>query len=202
MMSPFTTQQQQLAALIAQQQSMYMAAAAAAQNLQATAVLEGQNRTSGNTKPVVTTSQGGPGRVWPSTNTYSTGGFFASGAENGGLSSQVSILTRLGLFPSTVMGALSMLCIWISNIDAKRTFRGSLILVRLKSALDQCKLPLFWCNGVIGMPCWLGITSDLNGLVSSLQEMGCEQHSQVEWAWEGQYLDRLQGVWLQPAEPT
>jgi stromal membrane-associated protein len=88
MVSPFTTQQQQLAALIAQQQSMYMAAAAAAQNLQATAVLEGQNRTSGNTKPVVPNPQGGHGQAWPSTNAYSLGGFFASGAENGGLSSQ------------------------------------------------------------------------------------------------------------------
>lgn len=94
MVSPFTTQQQQLAALIAQQQSMYMAAAAAAQNLQATAVLEGQNRTSGNTKPVVTNPQGGHGQAWPNTNAYSLGGFFASGSENGGLSSQVSVWTN------------------------------------------------------------------------------------------------------------
>lgn len=103
MVSPFTTQQQQLAALIAQQQSMYMAAAAAAQNLQATAVLEGQNRTSGNTKPVVTTPQGGHGQTWPSSNAFSLGGLFGSGTENGGLSSQVSVWTILSLFLSSTL---------------------------------------------------------------------------------------------------
>lgn len=45
----------------------------------------------------------------------------------------------------------------------------------------------------------LGITSDLSGLVNSLQEMGCEQHSQ-EGDWEGQCQGLLQGACLQPGE--
>lgn len=142
MVSPFTTQQQQLAALIAQQQSMYMAAAAAAQNLQATAVLEGQNRTSGNTKPVVPNPQGGHGQAWPSTNAYSLGGFFASGAENGGLSSQVSIRTILGLFLSTFV-VYSLSYAFEAQIAMPNVLVGGCSFLGRKISTWQCNLPIF-----------------------------------------------------------